>query len=563
MARAMRDIQWRHTLAAIILTASGCMAVSPARAQADAPPAIQQADPPANPAVTSPPDAYSGLASTHFDAIAASIAQIGSQDTAQAHDTLKALAAHHLFAGTDGHALYIHDGDDWRDARTGAPASPDPDQVHPVRVNNRVRSALAEVQAGQALVTGTPAQRLAAASRLAEHPDPSLLPLVDHALDTPHDTGLDAALKRAKAAIMLSPGAPASTPATLLAAVDSLRSQGGLTSRAVLARFASDDAVPVQARDAARHAMVSIDRREKIWALGQQAFYGLSLGSVLLLVAMGLAITFGVMGVINMAHGELVMLGAYTTYLVQKGVLAVAPGLSGFTLVLAAPTAFLVCAAIGILIERSLIRFLYGRPLETLLATWGLSLIIQQAVRSVFGSTNVAVSTPGWLSGAFQLGGMTITMNRLVIMLFAAAVMVALMLVLRRTALGLEMRAVTQNRRMATLMGICTARVDALTFALGSGVAGLAGVAVSQIDNVSPNLGQGYIIDSFLVVVFGGVGNLWGTLAAAMTLGIGGKTLEPLLGAVSGKILLLVLVILFIQRCPRGMFPLRGRGVES
>jgi urea transport system permease protein len=269
------------------------------------------------------------------------------------------------------------------------------------------------------------------------------------------------------------------------------------------------------------------------------------------------------MGVINMAHGELMMIGAYVTSVVQHAILAVLPGEAGLGLALSVPSAFLVCGALGVGIERGLIRFLYGRPLETLLATWGLSLILQQAVRSLFGPSNVAVVTPAFMSGTTRLGGIDITLNRLAIIGFAALVMLTLTIVLRLTPLGLQMRAVTQNRRMASLMGIRTTRVDALTFGLGSGVAGLAGVAVSQIDNVSPNLGQGYIIDSFMVVVFGGVGNLWGTLAGAMSLGIANKILEPLAGAVLAKILVLVLIIVFIQRRPRGLFPLRGRAVES
>jgi urea transport system permease protein len=284
---------------------------------------------------------------------------------------------------------------------------------------------------------------------------------------------------------------------------------------------------------------------------------------VLLLAAMGLAITFGVMGVINMAHGELVMIGAYVTYLVQQAVMGVFPGAAGLGLVLAVPVAFIVCGIIGVGIERSLIRFLYGRPLETLLATWGLSLVLQQAIRSIFGPTNISVITPQFLSGAVAIGGLVITLNRLAIILFSVAVMAGLISILRYTPLGLEMRAVTQNRRMAALMGIRTPRVDALTFGLGSGVAGLAGVAISQIDNVSPNLGQGYIIDSFMVVVFGGVGNLLGTLAGAVTLGLSNKVLEPMVGAVLGKIFVLVLLIMFIQLRPRGMFPLRGRAVEQ
>jgi urea transport system permease protein len=297
--------------------------------------------------------------------------------------------------------------------------------------------------------------------------------------------------------------------------------------------------------------------------VAQNLWYGLSLGSVLLLAAIGLAITFGVMGVINMAHGEMVMLGAYTTFVVQEYIRSYNPALFDYSLVIAVPLAFAVAGAVGVAIERGIIRFLYGRPLETLLATWGLSLILQQLVRTVFGPTNKEVGNPSWMSGAFELGGLTITYNRLWIICFALAVFVALLAMLRLTRLGLEMRAVTQNRSMAAAMGIRTARIDALTFGLGSGIAGIAGVALSQIDNVSPNLGQGYIIDSFMVVVFGGVGNLWGTLVGAFTLGIANKFLEPYAGAVLGKIAILVLIILFIQKRPRGMFALKGRAVEA
>ena len=278
--------------------------------------------------------------------------------------------------------------------------------------------------------------------------------------------------------------------------------------------------------------------------------------------AIGLAITFGTMGVINMAHGEMVMLGAYTTFVVQQVLRSVAPGLNEFSVIIALPLAFLVSGAIGVLIERSIIRFLYGRSLDTLLATWGLSLVLQQAVRSIFGPSNREVGSPSWMSGTFQLGQLNITYGRLWIVVFALVVFAALILLLRKTPLGLYMRAVTQNRSMASAMGIRTPRVDALTFGLGSGIAGLAGVALSQIDNVSPNLGQGYIIDSFMVVVFGGVGNLFGTLVGATALGIVNKFLEPYAGAVLGKILVLVFIILFIQRRPRGLFALKGRSVE-
>jgi urea transport system permease protein len=284
---------------------------------------------------------------------------------------------------------------------------------------------------------------------------------------------------------------------------------------------------------------------------------------VLLLAAIGLAITFGVMGVINMAHGEMVMIGAYVTFVVQEIIRNSAPGLFDYSLAIALPLAFLLTGLVGVGIERSVIRFLYGRPLETLLATWGLSLILQQAVRSIFGPTNREVGTPSWMSGSFQIGEISLTANRLVIIVFALAVFLCLLLAMRFTQFGLQVRAVTQNREMAGAMGINTARVDALTFGLGSGIAGIAGVALSQIDNVSPNLGQSYIIDSFMVVVFGGVGNLWGTLVAAMTLGIANKFLEPLAGAVLGKILVLVFIILFIQKRPRGLFALKGRAVEA
>jgi len=269
------------------------------------------------------------------------------------------------------------------------------------------------------------------------------------------------------------------------------------------------------------------------------------------------------MGVINMAHGEMVMLGAYTTYVVQEIIRARYPGLFDYSLFIAIPLAFLVSGLVGILVERGIFQFLFGRPLETLLATWGLSLILQQAVRTAFGPTNKDVGTPSWMSGSFDLGHIAITYNRLSIVVFTLLVFVLLLGLLRFTRLGLEMRAVTQNRAMAASMGIRTGSIDALTFGLGSGIAGIAGVALSQIDNVSPNLGQGYIIDSFMVVVFGGVGNLWGTLVGALTLGIANKFLEPVAGAVLAKIAILVLIILFIQKRPRGLFALKGRAVEA
>jgi urea transport system permease protein len=300
-----------------------------------------------------------------------------------------------------------------------------------------------------------------------------------------------------------------------------------------------------------------------VWDVAQNVWFGISLGSVLLLAAIGLAITFGVMGVINMAHGEMVMLGAYTTFVVQEVIRQSFPGLFDWSIAIALPLAFLVTGLVGVAIERGIIRFLYGRPLETLLATWGLSLIIQQGIQRIFTANIREVGNPTWISGSFELGGLAITWNRFYIVIFALMVFVSLLMVLKYTAIGLHMRAVTQNRRMASAMGIRTPLVDAMTFGLGSGIAGLAGVALSQIGNVSPNLGQGYIIDSFMVVVFGGVGNLWGTLVGALTLGIANKFIEPYAGAVLGKIIILVLIILFIQRRPRGLFALKGRSIEA
>src|SRR6185295_3061293 len=328
-----------------------------------------------------------------------------------------------------------------------------------------------------------------------------------------------------------------------IAAIGIIKERADQDARGLLAGLPSGQPPAVQ--KAASDAIASIDNRLALWNLVQNAWYGLSLGSVLLLAAIGLAITFGVMGVINMAHGEMVMLGAYTTFTVQEVIRAYNPALFDYSLVIAVPLAFLVAGFFGILIERTIIRFLYGRPLETLLATWGLSLILQQAVRTVYGPTNRDVGAPSWMSGTFDVGGIAVTYNRLWIICFTLLIFVGLLGVLRFTRLGLEMRAVTQNRAMAASMGIRTGRIDALTFGLGSGIAGLAGVALSQIDNVSPNLGQGYIIDSFMVVVFGGVGNLWGTLVGAFTLGIANKFLEPYAGAVLAKIAILVLIILF------------------
>lgn len=308
-----------------------------------------------------------------------------------------------------------------------------------------------------------------------------------------------------------------------------------------------------------RLAITDLDGQVRFYGFVEQLFHGLSMGSVLLLAAIGLAVTFGVMGVINMAHGEMLMLGAYTMYVVQQ----LLPHLIEYSVWIAIPAAFVVSATMGALIQRFVIRYLNGRPLETLLATFGISLILQQLVRSIFSPLNRRVLAPEWMSGSLEINPLlSLTWNRLYVLLFALMVFIALVIVLKKTWLGLQVRAVTQNRAMAQAMGIHTDRIDALTFGLGSGIAGIAGVALSQLTNVGPNLGQAYIIDSFMVVVFGGVGNLLGTLIGSLSLGVANKFLEPMTGAVLANIFILVFLILFIQKRPRGLFPQKGRGVE-
>jgi urea transport system permease protein len=317
-------------------------------------------------------------------------------------------------------------------------------------------------------------------------------------------------------------------------------------------------------RAAAKAAISSIETKELMIRIARDLFYGLSLGSVLLLAALGLAITFGLMGVINMAHGEMLMLGAYCTYAVQRVFEQHFPQALAYYLPAALPVAFIVCALIGMVLERSVIRFLYGRPLETLLATWGISLLLIQSVRLIFGAQNVTVANPPWLSGGVELmPDVVLPYTRLATIGFVAVVVAFVWYLLNRTTLGLQVRAITQNRRMARCVGIRTSRVDTLTFGIGSAVAGLGGVALSQIGNVGPELGQSYIVDSFMVVVLGGVGSLFGTLFAALGLGAVNKLLEPVSGAVLGKIIVLGFIILFIQRRPQGLFALKGRAAES
>ncbi len=432
----------------------------------------------------------------------------------------------------------------------------DPAGAEVVRINNRVRGALRVALGRLQIVSNDPEARLTAVQGVLRSRSTADIPLLEAALARETVSRIRTQIHLALAASRL-----ASDDAELKrAAIAALATNGSDTARSILLEARAANA-PLAEEIAA--AVATIDRRLQIRRAFETLFQGLSLGSVLLLAALGLAVTFGVMGVINMAHGEFVMLGAYTTFLVQQACRDI-PWLLPWALPLSVPAAFLVAAAVGAIMERGLIRHLYGRPLETLLMTFGVGMMIQQAVRIAFGAQNREVLSPSWMQGTLELpGGVMVTQNRLWIIVFGIAVLLLVMAAIRYTRFGLEMRAVVQNRRIAATMGIRTGRVDALTFAFGSGIAGMAGVALSQIDNVSPNLGTGYIVDSFMVVVFGGVGSLAGTLVGAFTLGIVNKVLEPYAGAVLAKVAVLVGIMLFIQRRPKGLFALKGRAADQ
>jgi urea transport system permease protein len=505
-------------------------------------------------------DAVAKFANDDYSDTEEAIGVVAGSGNKLAFPIISALQDGRLMADPDSKKVYVT-GTDGKsiDAATGEAVAGVPDSASAVRLNNRLRRSVDAALGSLTLQSPDLGARLQAAQSVFKSHEETALEPVESALAKETNRSVKAALGEARAAILLFKSD--ATEVQKLEAVATIKARGDQEALALLSDIGTDQ--PASVAKAATSAIGSIQNTLAVWSTVQNAWYGLSLGSVLLLAAIGLAITFGVMGVINMAHGEMVMIGAYTTFVVQEVIRTRYPALFDYSLLIAVPLAFLVAGAIGVLIERSIIRFLYGRPLETLLATWGLSLVLQQAVRTMFGPTNREVGNPSWMSGAFELGQITITYNRLWILCFTLAIFAILLAMLRYTALGLEMRAVTQNRRMAASMGIATSRVDALTFGLGSGIAGIAGVALSQIDNVSPNLGQSYIIDSFMVVVFGGVGNLWGTLVGAFTLGIANKFLEPVAGAVLGKIAILVLIILFIQKRPRGLFALKGRAVEA
>nr|WP_277611107.1 urea ABC transporter permease subunit UrtB [Microbulbifer celer] len=429
--------------------------------------------------------------------------------------------------------------------------------IKKIRVNNRLRGQLRDTLARLDLRHGSTAEQRAAVLAILDELTEQNMRLLQRVADTDVNGELRELIGLAEAMVQLR---DSSDRVVRIAAIETMSGRLENPVRNQLRRVVNDERESDAAvKAAAQKALDRIDGRMAFFGSMEQLFFGLSLGSVLLLAGIGLAITFGVMGVINMAHGEMIMLGAYTTYVIQQ----LMPNAIEYSLLVAVPAAFLVSGSVGVAIERGVIRHLQGRPLETLLATFGISLILQQAVRSIFSPLNMQVVTPAWMSGSLQINPVfSITFNRFYILLFALAVFISLVMILKKSSLGLNVRAVSQNRNMAKAMGVRTELVDAMTFGLGSGIAGVAGVALSQLTNVGPNLGQSYIIDSFMVVVFGGVGNLLGTLVGGFSLGVANKFLEPATGAVLANIIVLLCLILFIQKRPKGLFPQRGRAAE-
>jgi urea transport system permease protein len=436
-----------------------------------------------------------------------------------------------------------------------------PDGADDVVNNNRMRSELEAAKAALGLFSPEQSIRAKALKELKDKIDESKLPLLEKAFASEKDAALKAQIGQLRAVALVT----SSDKAKRIDAAKALGASNNAGVKTLLTeRLAKDGEQDLEVRTELNKAMVSVESRlawgERLGVL----FTGASLGSILLLVALGLAITYGLMGVINMAHGELMMIGAYATYVIQNLFKSYAPAAFDYYILLAIPVSFLAAALVGALLERTVIRFLYGRPLETLLATWGISLMLMQTVRTIFGAQNVQVENPSWLSGGFEVfSNLTLPYNRIAIIVFALMVLVGITLLVNKTRLGLFVRAVTQNRSMASCVGVNTARIDTYAFSLGAGIAGLAGCALTQVGNVGPDLGQSYIVDAFMVVVLGGVGQLAGTVYAALGLGIINKLLEGWQGAVLAKIMVLVLIVIFIQKRPQGMFALKGRSAEA
>jgi urea transport system permease protein len=502
-------------------------------------------------------EAYSVSAGEN-DARIAALQKLTVKGDAALPAFLQALAADTVKVA--GNKAYIVNGDEVTVAGSGEAAKL-PDAAEDVVNNNRMGNEIESALGASKLASPDVATRAEGVESLSKAADESKLPIIDQALSTETDSALKAQLQGVRAKALLN----ATEPAKRLEAVKALAALGGPESRALLMERAQDSA---ETDSAVKGALqLAIDQVNRKLAWGEYAgvlFTGISLGSILLLAALGLAITYGLMGVINMAHGELMMIGAYATFFVQNVFRQHFPGAFDWYIVPAIPAAFLAAALVGAILERSVFRFLYGRPLETLLASWGVSLVLMQAVRTVFGAQNVQVENPSWMSGGYAvLSNLTLPYNRLAIIVFAVLVLVGMTLLIAKTRMGLFVRSVTQNRPMASCVGVNTAKVDTMAFSLGAGIAGLAGCALSQIGNVGPDLGQNYIVDCFMVVVLGGVGQIAGTVYAALGLGLISKFLEGWSGAVLAKIMVLLIVVIFIQKRPQGLFAMKGRSAEA
>ena len=452
------------------------------------------------------------------------------------------------------------------DALTGQLVELDSLNLRKPRINNAVRRLLSTAIGKLKLFSDDPEIRLSAAQDLLKRSSNNLVKLIEKALKKETQDEI----RNLFLLVLAKEGLNSDDKSKRLQSIQTITNLGNNDFKTalenVLEKNEEDEFLESDSeiRDAASNAIAKIEKRQFFKNQAANLFYGLSLGSILLLAALGLAITFGLMGVINMAHGEMLMLGAYLTFVVQNLFKEYLPGYFELYLIAAIPVSFLGSALVGIILERGIIRHLYGRPLETLLATWGISLILIQTIRLVFGAQNVEVANPSYLSGGVEvMNGIVFPYSRIAIIIFVVGVVISIWMLLQKTSLGLQVRAVTQNREMASCMGISTYKVDMYTFGLGSGVAGLGGLALSQIGNVGPELGQLYIVDSFMVVVLGGVGNIAGTVAGALSLGIFNKFLEPVAGAVLGKIIVLVLIIVVIQKRPQGLFALKGRMVDN
>lgn len=503
------------------------------------------------------------LAGDDADARIDTIGKIAALATPEAQAVLQAIKDDALYATPNGTLVIVKDEQAYNpvSGKTGAI----PEGADGIIVNNRLRGAVEASLSGFSLFSPDASLRMKAALELQDSIDPALLELVHKAFQKEKNSDIKAVLQQLISTVNLQSTNPLVRQTAVLSLADSTNAKLTPILQHMLEK--NTDGSYIETNQSVRLAVIStlkaIQGRQWRTELLGNLFYGVSLGSVLLLAALGLAITFGLMGIINMAHGELLMIGAYTTYVCQRVFITYFPGAVDAYLIAALPAAFIVTATVGIALERTVIRWLYGRPLETLLATWGISLMLMQLVRTLFGAQNVEVANPSWMSGGVTvLGSLVLSYNRIFIIIFAMLVVFAVWLILNKTRLGLFVRAVTQNRRMAGCIGVSTGRIDMMTFGLGSGIAGLGGVALSQLGNVGPDLGQGYIVDSFMVVVLGGVGQLLGTVIAAFGLGEVNKFLEPFAGAVMAKILILAFIIIFIQRRPQGLFAQKGRSVE-